>query len=305
MYLATCATCQSVFQPLVCDDKMLEEWYGYRGPHLSNKTMTPLLRRRLSRLLRPLERYRLSNQLLEVGCGGGLLARAATEQGWQVFGTEISSTCCAVLRPLLGSRLHQGALQGAPFERKIFDVVVMMELIEHLPDPGGYLIAAQRYLRPGGCLVLTTPNLKGLTARTWGQRWRVINDEHLNYFDERTIRRLLSDHGYTDVVVATSGIDVGMYVQEFRQAVVGLYRKRESSEGANESPERKAVADSKGTFMAAAIDLAMETVNLVLNFLSLGDVLKVRALKPPTGDGNTFRLGGDYIGSRVNSGVRK
>ena len=60
-------------------------------------------------------RSQLQCRLLEVGCGGGLFVRSAIAAGWEVWGTEISPSCAAALRPLIGARLHQGTIETAPF----------------------------------------------------------------------------------------------------------------------------------------------------------------------------------------------
>ena len=277
--IASCASCGGVFQPVIFDNAALAEWYDYMGRESSNVKMTALLRRRLERTVKSFEHHRVTNRLLEVGCGGGLFVQAAVECGWEVYGTELSPSCCAVLRPLLGSQLYQGDLREAPFERASFDVVVMMELIEHLPDPAPYLVATHRLLRPGGCLVLTTPNLSGVSGRVWGRKWRVMNDEHLNYFDRRTIRRLLVDHGYNDVTVGTSGFDVGVYAKVLKSTLSRL-RWRPSPAATVNYVEQKPVSGSENQFVVSVVDFAMEVANPILSLFSLGDVLKVRARKP-------------------------
>ncbi|MCZ6783885.1 MAG: class I SAM-dependent methyltransferase, partial [Proteobacteria bacterium] len=60
-----------------------------------------------------------------------------------------------------GERLHyvRSDLGGIPLAAERFDLVLSFQVIEHLPDPGPYLDAIARVLRPGGTAVLTTPNL--------------------------------------------------------------------------------------------------------------------------------------------------
>src|SRR2546427_2680858 len=135
-------------------------------------------------MLDRLEPYRESGRLLDVGCGRGTVALAARAAGWDVYATEISPSCVAELRPLFGKRLHHGSLLDASFRSSSFDVILMIEVIEHLDDPAAYVSASLRLLRPGGCLLLTTPNLRGLSGRLRGDAWRVVADEHLTYFDE-------------------------------------------------------------------------------------------------------------------------
>ena len=204
--LASCGDCGTVFQPRAPELQRLAEWYEYMGHHPANYETTPLVERRLARLVGALEPYRSSDRLLEVGAGGGGFARVAAARGWTVYATEISPSCAERLRKTHGERLFEGDLADVPFEPGTFDVVVMIEVVEHLIDPASYLRAAWRLLRPGGCVFLTTPNLRGVSGRHWGYRWRIITDEHLTYFDSRSIEKLLTTAGFSESRLLTTGI---------------------------------------------------------------------------------------------------
>src|SRR5262249_51285311 len=80
--LSTCGSCGAVYQPAVPGLEALTRWYDYMGQHVENVTLTPLLERRLGRILDRLQEHRRTTNLLEVGCGGGLLLRVAAAQGW-------------------------------------------------------------------------------------------------------------------------------------------------------------------------------------------------------------------------------
>src|SRR5581483_6261288 len=82
------------------------------------------------------------------------------------------------------------AIDGGPY-----DVVVALNLIEHLTNPKAWLEQIQESLSPGGLLVLWTPN--GGQAEVFGPGWvgfRVDLD-HLTYFSERNLSRLLVEVG--------------------------------------------------------------------------------------------------------------
>ena len=78
-----------------------------------------------------------------------------------------------------------------------FDWVFMIEVIEHLRHPVESLKGIRRIMSPGGKLVITTPNAKGLRARLDGYRWREAqNPTHLNLFTARALRNCLQDAGF-------------------------------------------------------------------------------------------------------------
>lgn len=78
-----------------------------------------------------------------------------------------------------------------------FDVVVAGELIEHLSNVGGFLDGAREHLRPGGELIVTTPNpwaFHRFKQAVFGEVF--ANEEHTCWFDERTLRQVFARHGF-------------------------------------------------------------------------------------------------------------
>jgi 2-polyprenyl-3-methyl-5-hydroxy-6-metoxy-1,4-benzoquinol methylase len=81
-----------------------------------------------------------------------------------------------------------------------FDYVFMVEVVEHLLEPLAMLNNIFTYLRPGGKLVITTPNAKGWRARLDGFDWREAqNPTHINLFSENTLRKILEEVGFEKI----------------------------------------------------------------------------------------------------------
>lgn len=146
-------------------------------------------------------------RLLEVGAGSGGFVRVALARGWKVDATEVSESGLQALRTT-GATVFAGDLASGNYADGQFDLVVSVEVIEHLPAPLDHVREMWRVTRPGGLLVLTTPNFNGLSRRYLGIRWRVIDPEHLGYFTPATLLRLLRDVGYTSVRVSARSLDV-------------------------------------------------------------------------------------------------
>jgi SAM-dependent methyltransferase len=145
--------------------------------------------------------------LLEVGAGTGGLVRIALSRGWKVDATEVSESGLRALRET-GATVFAGDLAAAQYGTAQFDLVVSLEVLEHLPAPLSHLREMGRVTRPGGLLILTTPNFQGLSRRLLGMRWRVIDPEHLGYFTPTILSRLLHEVGYTTVRVTSRSLDV-------------------------------------------------------------------------------------------------
>lgn len=144
--------------------------------------------------------------LLDVGCGAGFLLDAARELGWAVQGVELSPFAAEQARQELGLPVVQGELAEAQFPAGHFDIVVMRELLEHVPDPLGLLREARRVLREDGVLFVQVPNdLEGVRMRVWRRVWWMIPPLHLFYFRRETLGALLEQAGFRVVRWGTWG----------------------------------------------------------------------------------------------------
>jgi SAM-dependent methyltransferase len=101
-------------------------------------------------------------RVLDAPCGGGELATALAQAGFESWGADLDSTA----RNCLGERFRPVDLNGPlPWPDASFDAVCSVEGIEHLEDRFAFLREVHRVLRPGGALVLTTPNIVSLRSR--------------------------------------------------------------------------------------------------------------------------------------------
>ena len=103
-------------------------------------------------------------RVLDVGCGGGILAESMAKRGAEVTGIDMGET------PLSVARLHKlesgvevdyrriTAEELAAAEPESFDVVTCMEMLEHVPDPGSVIDACARLVKPGGHVFFSTIN---------------------------------------------------------------------------------------------------------------------------------------------------
>jgi len=102
--------------------------------------------------------------VLDVGCGGGILAEAMARRGAKVTGIDLSEKALKVAQlHLLESKLEVqyqsvSAEDYAAAHPDKFDVVTCMELLEHVPEPGAMVAACARLVRPGGQVFFSTIN---------------------------------------------------------------------------------------------------------------------------------------------------
>jgi len=99
-------------------------------------------------------------RVLDVGCGGGILAEAMARRGAQVTGIDLSEKALRVAElhlheSGLAVRYEKAAVEDVEGE---FDVVTCMELLEHVPEPASMVTACARLVRPGGRAFFSTIN---------------------------------------------------------------------------------------------------------------------------------------------------
>jgi SAM-dependent methyltransferase len=160
-------------------------------------------------------------RILDVGCGDGTAAVLAAERnpGHHMIGLDWSAGALGRARQL-GLSVVRGGVDppGLPFADQAADVVIMSELIEHLVDTDAALDEVHRVLKPGGSLLLSTPNLaawynRGLVALgvqpifsevsmhgVYGRPGRQVAG-HLHLFTQRALVALLAARGFADIGV--------------------------------------------------------------------------------------------------------
>jgi len=135
--------------------------------------------------------------LLDIGAATGILLKEAQNKGWQVSGVEPSRWAVAEAKRLYNLDIAPGTIYTAQYEKNSFDVITLLDVIEHVDDPKSLLQEIHRILKPEGMLILSTPNIGSLVARLLGPKWWHIRRAHQYYFTWKTIQQLLKESGFS------------------------------------------------------------------------------------------------------------
>jgi SAM-dependent methyltransferase len=224
-------TCQLVFVTPVPSRNTIEE--AYQDDYYEEWKAQDMARRKVwARRLQALNQVAgRPGHLLDVGCGEAAFLRMAQQAGWQVAGTELSE---AAARQAPELELHRGEVWEAGLPMGTYDAVTSWHVIEHASDPKRMVTELFRVLRPGGWLVLATPNLHDYVFRlgyfAGRGRWPTLYEDderelHLFHFSAGTLSKLVQSVGFTDVQV---GFDRGAAAvsskQMVNQVAYGWYR---------------------------------------------------------------------------------
>ncbi|MGH8670547.1 MAG: class I SAM-dependent methyltransferase [Burkholderiales bacterium] len=173
---------------------VLHRWYGYRS------LQSPVAYRVLAGLVgwgfhRDSIAAVDAGSALDIGCGNGRFLRKLRELGWHCEGLDFSQTAVEVCRAA-GLKVHHGDLYSAGFSDRSFDLVTTRHVIEHVPDPAALMEEIARILKPGGRVIIQTPNSQALARGRFGAHW-YANDipRHLVLFCPTNLDALASRFG--------------------------------------------------------------------------------------------------------------
>ena len=135
-------------------------------------------------------------RLLDVGCSFGFLLSLAKERGFQPSGVDLSLNAVRYVGDRLRVPVHHGTVFDAKFPDGAFDVVTMVGVFEHVPNPLETLREISRILRPGGLLAVEVPNanfnlLRGRLRASW-----FYIGNHLLNFTPRALVAALEMSGF-------------------------------------------------------------------------------------------------------------
>jgi 2-polyprenyl-3-methyl-5-hydroxy-6-metoxy-1,4-benzoquinol methylase len=145
-------------------------------------------RHQMRRLLRRVLRlHPEARTLLDIGAGAGALTRQARDLGLDAVGVEPSVSLVGSAARINGVTLLQGRFPHHSLDQRKFDIITIVDVIEHVSRPVRMLQQAADALAPEGVLVVITPDLGSLAARFLKQRWWHFRIAHVGYFNRATL----------------------------------------------------------------------------------------------------------------------
>jgi 2-polyprenyl-6-hydroxyphenyl methylase/3-demethylubiquinone-9 3-methyltransferase len=144
-------------------DALAEEWWAPNGPMAPLHQMNPLRAGWIETHIRRHFGRTLEGEILDVGCGAGLLAEALAAKGFSVLGLDAAPAAIRAAEThaagkALPLRYRQGRLEDLLAANQQFPVVTALEIIEHIPEPRAFMALLARAVAPGGILFVSTLN---------------------------------------------------------------------------------------------------------------------------------------------------
>ena len=134
--------------------------------------------------------------VLGFGAGIGTLGQDLKRRGFRAEGLEYSKEARETAHVRFGMDLYATVDE---LEKDRYDLIVMIEVIEHLTAPWETLRTLRESLVSGGRIYITTPNRNSLQARLRGAKWRETKPFHLMLFNVQALSRMLGDCGFINI----------------------------------------------------------------------------------------------------------
>jgi 2-polyprenyl-3-methyl-5-hydroxy-6-metoxy-1,4-benzoquinol methylase len=134
-------------------------------------------------------------RVLDIGCGYCESLAYHKARGCDVYGVEADANAKKIAERF-GYNVHIGLFDPSQYEPEYFDFVTLDQVIEHVTNPCDFLSGVARVLKPGGTVVISTPNPSGLGRRVFGRRWIHWHiPYHLQHFTRGSIAALARHAG--------------------------------------------------------------------------------------------------------------
>ena len=158
-------------------------------------------------------------RVLDVGCFGGYFMTMLKSAGYDVHGVEASEAIASYAREKTGLPIKAGMYVKEMFGHEEFDVITLLHVFEHMPDPVDTLSIVRYHLRHGGFVVIDVPSLRNPLMLLYSltrinyivtrfRAWSAINPQHIAYYRPDSLRRVLGRAGFRVVEMATGRYSV-------------------------------------------------------------------------------------------------
>ena len=193
-----------------------------RGKYVKDKAIENVCRRRVKWL----QDNGVPNRakVLDVGCATGDFIMFAKKH-FDMWGVDISKYAVDLARrqnPDISERIFCQRIEDFRFPDEFFDVIVLWDVLEHLWDPLGTLTILQRFIKKGGVLAFSTPNIGSHVARLMGKHWALMTvPEHLCFFNRSTVELLYNKVGLETVGWMSKGTwcNMSFLIYKFTKAM--------------------------------------------------------------------------------------
>jgi SAM-dependent methyltransferase len=221
-------------------------------------------------------------KVLDIGCGSCVSLLEVRNLGGEAWGIETDPNV-RVIADHFGLKVHIGSIHDNPFPGEDFDLIVLNQVIEHVPDPIALLKLVRDRLRSGGRVMLATPNSGSFNRLVSGRKW--INwhiPYHLHHYNKGSLARIAARAGYKVLSMQTITPNLWTILQLRAygdETTEGQPSTAWTGSGPSIPGKPSFVARWKNRFASRATGISMAMImpfNRTVDALGLGDSMLVQ-----------------------------
>ena len=151
------------------------------------------------------------NKILDVGCGAGLMGKEIKNKKNYVYGIDNSKVQLKIASKMLDAVKHVDIRDDDLNLPNDFDIMVFVDILEHLEDPLSCLKKFKKYLKKDGKIIVSIPNIACYNSRInllLGKfnyaNYGVLDNAHLRFFTKKTAKQLIGGAGYKIIKLDTT-----------------------------------------------------------------------------------------------------
>jgi 2-polyprenyl-3-methyl-5-hydroxy-6-metoxy-1,4-benzoquinol methylase len=222
-------------------------------------------------------------KVLDIGCGSCISLLEIRNLGGDPWGIETDPNVRAIADHF-GLNVHIGSIHDNPFPGEDFDLIVLNQVIEHVPDPIALLKLVRSRLRPQGKVILGTPNSGSFNKMISGRKWLNWHiPYHLHHYNKASFTRIAENAGYKVLSIQTVTPNLWTILQLRAygdETVEGRASTAWTGSGPSVPEQSPSFARRWKTRLASrATGISMKTVapiNRTIDALGLGDSMLVQ-----------------------------
>lgn len=172
--------------------------YGAYADYVADQWFT---KKNMAKLLEKVHQYKSEGRLLDVGCAMGYMVELAIQQGFDAYGFDPSEYAVEHASNNIKGRIKLGTIDKVRYQPNTFDVITMLDVVEHLSDPIKDIGKLSTFLKDDGIFLIATGDSNSLAARILKRRWTFyIPPQHLYFFNTKTFETVLNKAGLKPVL---------------------------------------------------------------------------------------------------------
>ena len=183
----------------------------YKAKTDNGGAFNPKRRQGLQDIVDRVNRIKPNGKILDIGCGDGHFLHLANNKGLDCYGVESSKALAEYASSHTSLPIFQEKYSNDMFPENSFDIITLIQVVEHLVDPLDILRTAKYHLRSTGIIVVEVPSIHAphfLLYQLTRIKWLVrpphgVIDTHVGYYSPKTLITLMQDSGFMKLSLVT------------------------------------------------------------------------------------------------------